>query len=165
MTVMDVQHDVVQLALQLTKRRLSICTAESCTGGLLAKLFTDIDGSSAWFDCGFITYSNAAKQSMLNIDQSLIDLSGAVSQPVVMAMAEGALTKSAAKISIATSGIAGPGGGTSEKPVGMVWIAWAGNNYDTQSQCFYFNGDRESIRNQAAKAAISGCVKYIVKNA
>jgi len=162
---MNQSPEIAQLVNQLVKRRLSVCTAESCTGGLIAKLFTDIDGSSKWFDCGFVSYSNDAKEAMLGVKQSLIDKSGAVSQPVVAAMAEGAVKSSSANIAIATSGIAGPGGGTKEKPVGMVWIAWAGNNYDTQSQCYFFEGDRESVRNQAASAAIAGCVKFIVKNA
>jgi len=162
---MELQKEVTDLANQLIRRRLTVCTAESCTGGLIAKVFTDLEGSSSWFDCGFITYSNQAKQSMLGIDGGLIDNSGAVSQPVVCAMAEGAITNSSAKIAIATSGIAGPGGGTKEKPVGMVWISWAGKNYHTESQCFFFDGDRDSVRNQATKAAIAGCVKFIVKNA
>ncbi len=157
--------EVEKLVNQLVKRRLSICTAESCTGGLIAKWFTDNDGSSNWFDGGYVSYSNNAKESMLGIKHSLIKKSGAVSRPVVAAMAEGALSNSSAKIAIATSGIAGTGGGSKEKPVGMVWVAWAGKNYETQSKCFFFDGDRESIRNQAAKAAISGCVKFIVKNA
>jgi len=162
---MSKKNPVAQLVNQLSKRRLTVCTAESCTGGLIAKQLTDIAGSSSWFECAFITYSNDAKHSMLSIDENLIESSGAVSQPVVNAMAEGALSKSTAKIAISTSGIAGPDGGTSEKPVGMVWIAWAATNYETESQCFYFKGNRESIRNQAAEAAITGCVKFIVKNA
>ena len=163
--IMAIEKEVIQLSNQLIKRRLSVCTAESCTGGLIAKSFTDVDGSSNWFESGFVTYSNNAKHKMLGIDKQLIQSSGAVSQPVVVAMAEGAISNSSAKISIATTGIAGPAGGTKEKPVGMVWIAWAAKNYTTQSQCFYFDGDRESVRNQAASAAIAGCVKFIIKNA
>lgn len=162
---MDLQTEIEQLVTQLTRRRLIICTAESCTGGLISKLFTDLPGASDWFDCAFITYTNQAKQQMLGVEKSALISSGAVSQPVVCAMAEGAIKNSSANIAISTSGIAGPGGGSPEKPVGMVWIAWSGKHYETQSQCFYFDGDRESIRNQAAKAAISGAVKFIVKNA
>ena len=162
---MEDNSAVRQLATQLIKRRMSICTAESCTGGLVAKMFTDIEGSSSWFDCAFITYSNEAKQSMLGVKKSLLEHPGAVSQPVVAAMAEAAINGSSAKIAISISGIAGAGGGSKEKPVGMVWIGWAGKNYDTETQCFYFKGDREAVRNQAAEAAISGCIKYIVKNA
>ena len=165
MEITELQTEISHLSKQLSKRRMTICTAESCTGGLIAKLFTDLPGSSDWFDCAFITYTNQAKQKMLNVEVSLLDKFGAVSQPVIVAMAKGALANCSSKIAIATSGIAGPAGGTVEKPVGMVWIAWAGKNYDTQSQCFYFDGDRDSIRNQAAKAAIAGCIKYIVKNA
>ena len=162
---MDLDINIEQLANQLSKRRLTICTAESCTGGLIAKLFTDKPGSSAWFDCSFITYSNQSKHALLGVNESTIEESGAVSQPVVCEMAEGALKKSACKISIAVTGIAGPGGGTKEKPVGMVWIAWSAGHYDTLSQCFYFDGDRNAIREQAANAAITGAVKYIVNNA
>lgn len=162
---MDLQNEVEKLVNQLTRRRLVISTAESCTGGLIAKLFTDLPGSSDWFDCSFITYSNESKSKMLGVDVEVLKNSGAVSQPVVTAMAEGAIKNSAANIAVATSGIAGPGGGTREKPVGMVWIAWAGRRYDTYSQCFYFDGDRDSIREQAAAAAIIGSIKYIVNNA
>jgi len=162
---MDLESEISLLIKQLTRRRLTICTAESCTGGLISKLFTDRAGSSDWFDCAFITYTNEAKQQMLGVENSPLENSGAVSQPVVMAMAEGAIKNSSAKIAIATSGIAGPDGGTKEKPVGMVWIAWAGKRYETESRCFYFDGDRESIRMQAALAAISGAIKFIVNNA
>ena len=161
------KHDIniEQLATQLTKRRLTICTAESCTGGLVAKLLTDKPGSSAWFDCSFVTYSNNAKQNLLAVNESTLEDSGAVSQPTVCEMAEGALKKSGCKISMALTGIAGPGGGTKEKPVGMVWIAWSGRHYETLSQCFFFDGDRKSVREQAANAAITGAIKFIVNNA
>ncbi len=162
---MSQNEELSQLINQLEKRRLKICTAESCTGGLIAKQFTDHHGSSKWFDGGFITYSNQTKSNMLDIDPSVIKKAGAVSRRVVTAMANGALKNCSAKIAIATTGIAGPGGGTKEKPVGMVWIAWAGKKYDTESQCFFFEGDRSSVREQAAKAALSGCIKFIVKNA
>ncbi len=162
---MSQSDELSKLINQLVKRRLKICTAESCTGGLIAKQFTDHEGSSEWFDGGFITYSNQAKTSMLDIDPSVIKKAGAVSRRVATAMAEGALKNSSAKIAIATTGIAGPGGGTKEKPVGMVWIAWAGKKYETQSKCFFLKGDRTSVREQAAKAAFSGCIKFIVKNA
>ncbi len=162
---MDLSAEIDQLANQLTRRRLTLSTAESCTGGLVAKLITDKPGSSKWFEGALVTYNNQVKKSLLGISESILASSGAVSQPVVVAMAESAVNKVSSNISIAISGIAGPGGGTKEKPVGMVWVAWAGSNHTTQSQCFYFDGDRESIRNQAAEAAITGCIKFIVKNA
>ncbi|MFT5520999.1 MAG: nicotinamide-nucleotide amidase [Enterobacterales bacterium] len=162
---MDLQKEISQLNTQLVKRRLTICTAESCTGGLISKLFTDKPGSSEWFDCAFITYTNHAKKQMLGVKQSTLTSSGAVSQPTVSEMSEGAIKNSQSNISIATSGVAGPGGGSKEKPIGMVWISWSGKNYETVTECFYFDGDRDSIRFQAAKAAIKGAVKYIVKNA
>ena len=162
---MDLQKEIIQLSTQLVKRRLTICTAESCTGGLISKLFTDNSGSSEWFDCAFVTYTNNAKQQMLGVNPITIESSGAVSQPTVIEMSEGAINKSNSNVSIAISGVAGPSGGTKEKPVGMVWVSWSGKSYETLAQCFYFDGDRESIRFQAAKAAIQGAVKYIVKNA
>jgi nicotinamide-nucleotide amidase len=162
---MDLDKEINQLKTQLIKRRLTICTAESCTGGLISKLFTDKPGSSDWFDCAFITYTNAAKKKMLGVMQSTLDNSGAVSQPTVLEMSEGAIKNSQSYVSIATSGVAGPGGGSKEKPIGMVWISWSGKNYETITECFYFDGDRDSIRYQAAQAAIKGAVKYIVKNA
>ena len=162
---MDIELLINQLTVQLTKRRLTICTVESCTGGLIAKSFTDLPGSSEWFDCAFVTYTNKAKQSMVGVLSETLKVSGAVSQPVVSEMAEGGIKASESNVSIAVSGIAGPDGGTKEKPLGMVWIAWAGKNYETECQCYYFKGSRESIRIQAMEAAISGAIKFIVKNA
>jgi len=104
---------------------LHITAAESCTGGLIAKCLTDIDGSSSWFEQAWVTYSNKAKNEMLGVPYTLIQAHGAVSEPVVTAMANGALQRSGASIAIAVSGIAGPGGGSPEKPVGTVWVAWA----------------------------------------
>jgi len=130
-----------------------LVTAESCTGGLIAKLCTDIAGSSRWFERGFITYSNQSKVDMLNVDKTIIDTKGAVSQEVAEAMAQGAISNSKANCSIAVTGIAGPEGGTQEKPVGTVWISWCAKQI-TQSQCYRFIGGREAIREQAAEQAI-----------
>lgn len=154
-----------KLILQLQKRRLSVATAESCTGGLVAKLLTDRSGASAWFDAGFVVYSGIAKQRQLDVSEAIIRTAGEVSRRVVTEMAEGAIKKSNANVAIAITGLAGPGGGSKEKPLGMVWVGWAGKNYDTETKCFHFDGDRDDIRQQAAEAAMNGLVHYIVKNA
>jgi nicotinamide-nucleotide amidase len=154
-----------QLTLQLKKRRLTISVAESCTGGLVAQQLTSLSGSSAYFDSGFIVYNGAAKQRLLGVPANVIENSGEVSRKTVIAMAEGAIKHSAAHLALAITGIAGPTGGTTEKPVGMVWIGWAGKNYETESKVFHFKGDRQSIRQQAADAAMHGMVHYLVKNA
>jgi nicotinamide-nucleotide amidase len=133
------------LATSLNKAKLKVCTAESCTGGLIAKSFTDLAGSSAWFERGFVTYSNESKIEMLDVSESIIEYYGAVSEPVATAMAMGALKHSHADYSIAVTGVAGPGGGSEEKPVGTVWIGLASQS-ETRTQKFLFDGDREMIR-------------------
>jgi nicotinamide-nucleotide amidase len=115
-----------ELAGQLTAREWKLATAESCTGGGVAYQLTETAGSSAWFERGFVTYSNLAKVEMLGVKQSTLESFGAVSEQVVRAMAEGALSHSQAQVSIAITGIAGPEGGSKEKPVGSVWFGWAG---------------------------------------
>jgi nicotinamide-nucleotide amidase len=147
-----------KLAKTLTEHNLSIVTAESCTGGWLAKCCTDIAGSSAWFDRGFVTYSNASKQDMLNVNQQTLITHGAVSQYVAEEMAQGALNNSQADIAVAITGIAGPDGGTDDKPVGTVWITWAYPD-KVKSQLFQFEGKREQIRYLAILAAISDLIE------
>ncbi len=137
---------VAALADQLVARGWMVATAESCTGGGIAAACTDRAGSSAWFDRGFVTYSNAAKQSMLGVPAELIDAHGAVSEPVARAMAQGALTHSAAAVSVAVTGIAGPGGAVPGKPVGTVWFAWALREGRLWSECCCFEGDRAAVR-------------------
>jgi len=139
-----------------------LATAESCTGGGIAQAVTAIAGSSAWFDCGFVTYSNEAKTAMLGVKESTLIEHGAVSEAVVREMAEGALHSSQATLAVSVSGIAGPGGGSKEKPVGTVWLAWSSKNKSTAAACFSFNGDRESVRNQAVNEALNGVIKYSV---
>ncbi len=116
---------VKTLAAQLLARGWMLATAESCTGGLIAAACTDLAGSSTWFERGFVTYSNAAKVQMLSVDAALIALHGAVSEPVARAMAQGALQHAHAQLALAVTGVAGPGGGSADKPVGTVWFAWA----------------------------------------
>lgn len=139
-----------------------VTTAESCTGGGVAAAITAIPGSSAWFDCGYVTYSNQAKQQMLGVPAALLEAQGAVSEPVVLAMAAGAVQRSGAHIGVALSGIAGPDGGTPDKPVGTVWIAWYRRSDETSlAHCFQFSGDREQVREQAVLAALQGICKLI----
>lgn len=148
------------LSKQLIKNQLKLVTAESCTGGLIAKQCTDLSGSSLWFERGFVSYSNAAKTEMLAVKESLIEQYGAVSQQVAKSMAKGALHKSHASISVSVTGIAGPSGGTVEKPVGTVWIAWAMRE-NLISACYLFEGDREQVREKAALKAIEGLIKLL----
>jgi len=134
----------------------SLATAESCTGGWLGAVLTSIPGSSLWYERGFISYSNMAKREMLGVKTEILARNGAVSEPTARAMAEGALAHSHADMTVAITGIAGPGGGTPEKPVGTVCFAWAARKQPTQSRTERFNGDREGIRRQAIKTALEG---------
>jgi nicotinamide-nucleotide amidase len=129
----------------LVKNGWSLVTAESCTGGMIAAACTDLAGSSSWFERGFVTYSNAAKTDMLGVDAALIAQHGAVSEPVARAMAFGAIRHSAAQVSVAVTGVAGPTGGSAEKPVGTVWFAWSVCG-SLHSEEMRFSGDRASVR-------------------
>ena len=136
-----------------------LATAESCTGGWIAKCCTDVAGSSAWFDRGFITYSNAAKQDMLGVRAETLAQYGAVSEAVVAEMATGALRHSQAHIAVAVSGIAGPSGGSAEKPVGTVCFAWAMRNGEVLTKTCQFAGDREAVRWQSVVFALNGILQ------
>ena len=140
----------------LEKRQWMLATAESCTGGWVAQIMTSVSGSSVWFDRGFVTYSNQSKQDMLAVAAQTLENHGAVSEAVVSEMAAGALTHSQAQISVAISGIAGPGGGTLDKPVGTVWIAWGVRKMTVSSEKFRFLGDRRAVRIQAVEQALLG---------
>lgn len=142
----------------LKSRNQVLATAESCTGGWVAQEITAIAGSSEWFDAGFVTYSNQAKVRMLGVAESSLAEAGAVSEAVVLEMARGAVANSAATVSIAISGVAGPGGGSIEKPVGTVWIAWS-KFHKESAERFNFAGDRESVRSQAVEAALKGLMR------
>lgn len=148
-----------EVATLLLEQEKTLVTAESCTGGWVAKCCTDLPGSSAWFDRGFVTYSNEAKQDQLDVDADTLLKHGAVSLAVVEEMALGALVNSRADISVAITGIAGPDGGSVQKPVGTVWIAWGIRSGGVHSICFQFEGDRESIRKQAVFEALGGIIK------
>jgi nicotinamide-nucleotide amidase len=140
----------------LSDRGEMLATAESCTGGGIAQSITDVPGSSAWFDRGFVTYSNVAKTEMLGVDPGLIAEHGAVSEMVVRAMVAGALRLSQAGVSVAVSVIAGPSGGSADKPVGTVWFAWQRAGSDALVRCMVFSGDRRAVRRQAVALALEG---------
>jgi nicotinamide-nucleotide amidase len=147
---------IAQLAERLVARHWMVATAESCTGGGIAAAMTDVAGSSAWFDRGFVTYSNAAKQQMLGVAAQTLARHGAVSAETVAEMAAGALGRSDARLSVAVSGVAGPGGGSADKPVGTVWFAWAMRDAQTVVRCEHFAGDRAQVRAAAVDRALDG---------
>jgi len=141
-----------------------IATAESCTGGWIAKAITDIPGSSDVFHYGIVSYSNGAKESMLGVKLTTLEEHGAVSEAVVVEMAKGALRLSGANIAVAVSGVAGPGGGSDEKPVGMVWFAWAvrdGAKTRSETSCEHFSGDRELVRELTVAHALQGALERL----
>lgn len=156
--------DIYQLACELGSRLLAtgkrVTTAESCTGGGVAQAITAVAGSSQWFDLGLVTYANSTKQRFLAVSQALIEREGAVSEAVVREMAKGALRVSGADFAVAISGIAGPDGGTPEKPVGTVWFAWAGPDGITTAR-HQLSGDRQSVREQAVKISLEGLLQRI----
>ncbi|MDX2423480.1 MAG: CinA family protein [Amphritea sp.] len=158
---METEALVVQLAKLAQDHRVRVATAESCTGGWVAQEMTALAGSSNWFECGFVTYSNEAKTQMLGVPQELFVSDGAVSEAVVVAMAEGAVANSLAGLSVSISGVAGPGGGTPEKPVGTVWMAWALEGQPTETHCFQFAGDRHAVRSAAVTEALKGLIKQL----
>jgi nicotinamide-nucleotide amidase len=146
------------LASRLIARDARIATAESCTGGWLAKCLTDRPGSSAWFEYGFVTYGNAAKLALLGVGEGTLAAHGAVSEEVAEQMAIGARLASGAEIAVAITGIAGPDGGSADKPVGTVWLAWAGPGPSLVAEQRQFAGDRDAIRRQSVAAALQGCI-------
>jgi len=133
-----------------------LVAAESCTGGWISKSLTDVPGSSAWFECGMTAYSYEAKQAMLGVQPSTLEEHGAVSRETAIEMVSGALVHSGASLAVAVTGIAGPGGGTDDKPVGTVWIAWKRRGGYPTALVFHFEGDRESVRRQTVAAALHG---------
>jgi nicotinamide-nucleotide amidase len=145
---------VAALAQALRASGLKLVTAESCTGGMIAAACTATAGSSEWFERGFVTYSNAAKRDSLGVDAALIAAQGAVSEAVSRAMAEGALAHSEADIAVAVTGIAGPGGGSVDKPIGTVWLATARRGGSTRAELLQLGGDRSAIREQTVLRAL-----------
>ncbi|WP_426417371.1 nicotinamide-nucleotide amidohydrolase family protein [Aestuariirhabdus sp. LZHN29] len=140
-----------------------LATAESCTGGGIACAITEVAGSSAWFDAGFVTYSNAAKRAMLGVREETLQRFGAVSEAVVLEMVAGALERSVASVAVSVSGVAGPAGGSEDKPVGTVWIAWQLRGQAGVARLCAFSGDRRSVREQAVIAALEGVFAQVCR--
>lgn len=156
----ELSNCIAVLADNLTSRGIRCVTAESCTGGGIASALTDMAGSSAWFECGFVTYSNEAKMRYLDVSPLILEQFGAVSEQTVRAMVIGAVNNSLGDVAVAVSGIAGPGGGSEEKPVGTVWFAW-GNAEHQAVECCVFAGDRAEVRAQAVQYGIHGLNRWL----
>lgn len=159
-------NNIIDLAtrvgIALKSRGLFLTTAESCTGGGVAHAITEIAGSSEWFDCGFVTYSNASKIQLLNVPEALIAQFGAVSEEVAGAMSKGALANSNAHISVSTTGIAGPGGAMPGKPVGTVCFGWT-SQQETCTERMVFAGDRQAVREQSIIHSLQGLLRHMEK--
>ena len=151
-----------ELGHQLQTLNAQVTTAESCTGGGIAEAITRIAGSSAWFEAGFVTYSNQQKTRQLNVPPALFTQVGAVSREVVEAMVRGAQAQSSARFAVAVSGVAGPGGGSVDKPVGTVWLAW-GVGETVTSEVQHFPGNRDEVRRQTVKAALEGLLRLAAR--
>ena len=149
------------LGERLRATRDHLVTAESCTGGWIAKSLTDIAGSSDWFDCGMVVYSYEAKQGLLGVRPQTLEEHGAVSRETAIEMVSGALVHSGASVAVAVTGIAGPGGGSPDKPVGTVWIAWKRRGGYARAQVFHFDGDREAVRRQTVGQALAGIAELL----
>ena len=145
---------------RLKAARAKLVTAESCTGGWAAQVVTSVAGSSAWFERGFVTYSNEAKHELLGVQESTLRAHGAVSEETAREMAQGALSRGKGTVALAVTGVAGPGGGTLDKPVGMVCFAWASQR-SVRSETQQFSGDRESVRRQSVVRALEGVLQHL----
>ena len=157
----SLEAEIVQdLATLLRRRGWLLATAESCTGGLIAAACTDLAGSSDWFERGFVTYSNAAKTELLGVPAALIEAHGAVSEPVARAMAEGAVARSRAQLAVAVTGVAGPTGGSADKPVGTVWFGWA-TPEGVFTEHRRFDGDRATVRQATVAHALDGLLRRL----
>ena len=152
----DLLGAAARLGERLRAARHRLVTAESCTGGWIAKAVTDVPGSSDWFDCGMAAYSYEAKQAMLGVNPHTLEIHGAVSRECVVEMVSGALVHSGATLAVAVTGIAGPSGGMPDKPVGTVWIAWKRRGGYPRAEIFHFEGDRDAVRRQTVAAALHG---------
>ncbi len=163
MHTQQLQQLSVEMGQLLVRRGLTLAAAESCTGGLVAHLLTSVSGASTYFLGGVVSYSNSVKINLLGVDADDIEMHGAVSQTVVEQMARGAQMKLGSDVAVATSGIAGPGGGTPDKPVGTVWMA-AASKERVVSQCHHFDGDRQQVTEQAAVAVLKMLTKLIAED-
>jgi len=160
-TEQAVLETVNAIGAKLKAKKEMLATAESCTGGWVGQVITSVPGTSHWYDRGFITYSNAAKREMLGVSTDTLTRFGAVSEQTARAMAEGALQNSQARYALSITGIAGPEGGTPEKPVGHVCFAWAGHDRETLSECVRFDGDRQQVRTQAVHHSLKRMEGFI----
>lgn len=159
-TTTDPAAAAATLIEALSGRGLTVATAESCTGGWIGKCLTDVSGSSAVYGCGIISYSNEAKASILGVSEETLAEHGAVSKAVVIEMAEGVRRLASADLAVAVSGVAGPGGGSADKPVGTVWFAWASPK-GTDAAASRFSGDRDAVRRQAVANALAGLLERL----
>jgi len=167
-TLTPINHTLTTLATlagaRLKARGMKLAAAESCTGGWIAMAVTAVAGSSEWFERGFVTYSNEAKQEMLGVEKTTLDSQGAVSERTAREMAQGAISHSKAQIAVAVTGIAGPGGGSAAKPVGTVCFAWAGPGPRLRCETRLFQGDREQVRRYTVIAALQGIIEVLEEN-
>ena len=148
------QNLATRLGRCMQAREMTLAAAESCTGGLLAKVITDVAGSSAWFEGGVVSYSNAFKHDLLGVSEATLKEHGAVSGETVLEMCDGIFARTRADVAVSISGIAGPGGGSEDKPVGLVWMSWGRRDKCTQAFSFHFEGDRDAVRRQAVEKAL-----------
>jgi nicotinamide-nucleotide amidase len=159
----ELEKQVATLAAELATRGWSMAAAESCTGGWIAKVCTDRAGSSGWFERGVVSYSNRAKVEMLGVQAASLERDGAVSRAVAVQMAEGARERSGVDAALAVTGIAGPDGGTPDKPVGTVWFAWAVGVAPAEAECVVFEGNREGVRRQTVAHALQGLIERLAR--
>lgn len=154
---------VKQVADEIQKRNWMLATVESCTGGWIAQTVTSVAGSSNWFERGFVTYSNLAKEQLVGVSKDSLIAHGAVSRQVAREMAQGGVVHSQANIAVSVTGIAGPDGGTDDKPVGMVWIGWADKNSNTAEKRYLFEGDRQEVRRATVQKALEGVQRFMTE--
>ena len=157
----NIDHLATEVGEALLARNCKLVTVESCTGGWISQAVTSVSGSSNWFDRGFVTYSNEAKQELVGVLADSLEVHGAVSEKVAIEMALGGLKHSCADIAVSVTGIAGPDGGTPNKPVGTVWIAWANEAGKATAKCYQIGGDRNAIRRETVLNALSGIREFI----
>ena len=157
----DIDRLAIVVGDILLEKRLMLATVESCTGGWIAQTVTNIPGSSAWFERGFVTYSNEAKQELVGVQAETLTKHGAVSREVAVEMALGGVQRSRADVAVSVTGIAGPDGGTPEKPVGTVWIAWADRHGSSEAICYGLQGDRRAVREASVEHALCGLTDFL----
>ncbi|WP_372985283.1 nicotinamide-nucleotide amidase [Marinobacter sp.] len=160
-TDQELEQAGVRLGKLLQEQGRTIATAESCTGGWVAKVLTDRAGSSAYVMAGLVTYSNSAKQALLGVSGKTLEQHGAVSEPVVRQMVAGAVQAAGVDVAVAISGVAGPGGGSPDKPVGMVWFAWGSGLDQTEAVVKHFDGDRDEVRRQSVLFALQAVTGFL----